>query len=90
MAKVKAGEGSCPVCENRIVWRQSESGAVSCFCQDCDLQVYAKDGTEAKRLILSRINHDPAAPKADKPEAASKPAPAPPAAKKSAFGVFGL
>jgi len=90
MAKVKAGEGNCPVCENRIVWRLAESGAVSCFCQDCDLQVYAKEGTEAKRLILSRINPAQAAPKAGKPEAAPKPAPAPPAAKKGAFGVFGL
>jgi hypothetical protein len=78
MAKVKAGEGPCPVCGERIVWRESESGALSCFCQDCDFQGYAKDGTEAKRRIL-------AAHGLKKPEAAPAPEP-----KASPFGVFGL
>lgn len=89
MAKVKAGEGNCPVCENRIVWRLAESGAVSCFCQDCDLQVYAKEGTEAKRMILRRIS-GPAGGLGSTQPAADKPEAAPPAAKKGAFGVFGL
>lgn len=89
MAKVKAGEGNCPACGERIVWRLSDSGALSCFCQDCDFQGYAKDGTEAKRLISARFVG--AAPAAEqKPAPAPKPAAKPEPEKKGAFGVFGL
>lgn len=84
MAKVKAGEGSCPVCSNRVVWRLSDSGALSCFCQDCDVQLYAKDGTEAKRVILAKIGAAPA-PKAPAPD--KKPAPTPEKPPKA--GIFG-
>lgn len=88
MAKSKAGEGTCPACSARVVWRLADSGSLSCFCQDCDFQGYAKEGTEAKRLILAKIG---APPPPAAPAAANDPAP-PRAAepKKSAFGVFGL
>lgn len=90
MAKVKAGEGSCPVCGNRVVWRLSDSGALSCFCQDCDAQLYAKEGTQAKTLILKKIGSTVVP--VSKPETAPEPAPAvePKLAKPGAFGVFGL
>lgn len=89
MAKTKAGEGACPVCGERIVWRLSDSGALSCFCQDCDAQMYVKDGTQAKALILKKIG---APAPVSKPETAPQPAPAveKPADKTGAFGVFGL
>lgn len=88
MAKRKAGEGQCPVCHERIVWRLSDSGAVSCMCQDCDLQVYAKDGTEAKRSILASMGVKPEAAKpVEKPEASPAPKPAP---KTGLFGGLGL
>lgn len=91
MAKTKAGEGSCPVCENRVVWRLADSGSLSCFCQDCDFQGYAKDGTDAKRRIMAKIGATTQQPPAADPAPAA-PARAPKAApeKKSAFGVFGL
>lgn len=87
MAKQKAGDGKCPVCNERIVWRLSDSGAVSCFCQDCDFQGYAKDGTESKRLILAGIGHTPET----KPAPEAKPTPAAaPVAKGGLFGGLGL
>lgn len=92
MAKTKAGEGNCPVCDNRIVWRLSDSGALSCFCQDCDFQGYAKDGTEAKGMLMAKIGA--ASPEPDKMSAPkpapAKPEPKPAPEKKSAFQVFGL
>lgn len=85
MAKVKKGEGSCPACGERIVWRESDSGALSCFCQDCDFQGYAKSGTESKRLILASIGAQ-ATPAAAQPDE-KKPEAAP--AEKPKGGIFG-
>lgn len=70
MAKVKAGEGECPICGERIVWRRNDTGTVSCFCQDCDFQGYAKAGTEAQRIIMAQYGQpgDPVAVVDDKPE----------------------
>lgn len=98
MAKTKAGEANCPVCDNRIVWRLSDSGALSCFCQDCDFQGYAKDGTEAKGMLMAKIGAAEPTPITtpyglDKPKPEAKPAkpePKPEPEKKSAFQVFGL
>lgn len=98
MAKQKVGEGKCPACDARVVWRLADSGSLSCFCQDCDFQGYAKEGTEAKRLILASIGEKPAAPAPaaqiakpePKPAPVAKPEHAPKPAPKSAFGVFGL
>lgn len=87
MAKTKAGDDNCPVCENRIVWRLADSGSLSCFCQDCDFQGYAKEGTEAKRVLMAKIGA-PGNPQST--PAATPAAPEPKPEKKSAFGVFGL
>lgn len=90
MAKQKAGEGNCPACNQRIVWRLSDSGALSCFCQDCDFQGYAKAGTLAKTLIQDRIGATPTTKPAVQTDPVQKPEPAPKPAPQSAFGVFGL
>lgn len=85
MAKQKAGDGKCPMCDERIVWRLSDSGALSCFCQDCDFQGYAKEGTEAKRHILASFGG------ITKPDPVPAPKPEPkPAPKAGLFGGLGL
>ena len=88
--KFKVGAGECPACKREVVWRKTEGGALSMFCQHCDLQAYAKDGTEAERIIMKSIG---AAPTLKAPE--PKPAPAPaadpkPAPKPGLFGGLGL
>lgn len=95
MAKVKRGEGACPACGERIVWRESDSGALSCFCQDCDFQGYAKEGTEAKRLILAKIGAAAlAAPNSRLHEQQKEPKPEPKKVdekpKPGLFGGLGL
>lgn len=83
--KFKVGAGECPACKREVVWRKTEGGALSMFCQHCDLQAYAKDGTEAERIIMGSIGADPA------PSAAPKPAPAPdPKPAPKPRGAFGL
>lgn len=93
--KTKAGAGACFCCGREVVWRKTEGGALSTFCQHCDLQVYAKDGTEAERMILAKIGATtaPAPDKMSAPKPAPAAAPAPdktPAPKPKPAGVFGL
>lgn len=74
------------MCRERIVWRQNEAGSVSCFCQDCDFQGYAKEGTQAKKTILAKFGTP-----ADVPAPAAPSAQAAPEKKQAgAFGAFGL
>lgn len=92
--KHKVGTGECFACKREVVWRQSEGGALTATCQHCDLQLYAKHGTEAERLLMgNRITRTAAPQSSDKPAPApqpeSKPAPKP-APKSGAFGAFGL
>ena len=87
--KTKVGEGSCLVCKREVVWKQAEGRALSCTCQHCDAQLYAKHGTEAERLIRASFG----APEAPKPAPDRKPAldnPANPAPKAGLFGGLGL
>jgi hypothetical protein len=90
--KTKAGAGACFCCGREVVWRKTEGGALSTFCQHCDLQVYAKDGTEAERMIMAKIGATAPAPdKAPEPQPAPAAKPAAPAAPKAKpAGVFGL
>lgn len=91
--KHKVGTGECFACKREVVWRQSEGGALTATCQHCDMQSYAKHGTEAERLILKSITRT-----APEPEKAPAPKPAPaaakaepvPEAKPKPTGVFGL
>lgn len=88
--KERIGTGECPACKREIVWKKSAGGAMSCFCQWCDFQGYAKHGTEAERLILKTLTLEkPAAPPAVDPAPAPKPEKkTEPAPKKT--GAFGL
>lgn len=80
--KTKVGESACFVCGREVVWRKTEGGAVSCFCQHCDFQGYAKNGTEADRTILKNVGHKAPPPANDPaPDPAPKPEPTP--------GMFG-
>lgn len=91
--KRKVGTGACFACGREVVWRKTEGGALSTFCQHCDLQAYAKDGTEAERMILAKIGATaaPAPDKAPAPQPAPAAAkPAAPAQKPKPAGVFGL
>ena len=83
--KQKVGVGKCWTCGEPVVWRKTEGGALSCFCQMCDLQAYAKDGTDAERKILATLGVEkPEATPAPEPE--NKPAPV----KRSPFGLPGI
>lgn len=85
--KTKIGEGSCLVCQREVVWKKADGRALSCTCQHCDAQVYAKHGTEAERVIRAIIG----APEAPKPAPAAPAKPAAPKAEPAgAFGGFGL
>lgn len=87
MAKMKHGDGLCDRCGRNVVWRRSDSGALSYFCQHCDFQGYAKAGTEASRLVDEELNK--AAPDTrPAPAPASRPA-AQPAAPKGAGLLIG-
>lgn len=81
--KRKIGVGKCFACGEPVVWRKTDGGALSCFCQMCDLQAYAKDGTEAERLINASIGAHPDPAPAPAPKTEPQPAP-----KKT--GAFGL
>jgi hypothetical protein len=83
MAKQKVGDGPCPVCKERVVWRLSDSGALSCFCQDCDFQGYAKSDTLAKRKLMEVLK--PAGAQLNPAPPKEKPAAPPPKP-----GIFGL
>lgn len=80
--KQKVGVGKCFTCGEPVVWRKTEGGALSCFCQMCDLQAYAKDGTEAERRIMGMLGVS-----APEPEQKPEPAPVPAPMQKGAFGL---
>src|SRR5574340_873677 len=90
--KTKAGAGECYACGREVVWRKTQGGALSCFCQHCDSQGYAKDKTEAERLILRQLGADPAAAPqpAPTPGAPGAPADKPKPPKTGAFGLAGF
>lgn len=55
MANSKYADGICDCCGLTVVWRVTDRGALSYFCAHCDLQVHAKSGTEAARLIAGMV-----------------------------------
>ena len=97
MAKKYIGKTVCPGCGENLVWRESETGSISAFCQLCDYQSVAKDGTPAKTALMKAMGFKPAAdakpstptekPHSNPPD---KPEPPKPAKKGGAFGPFGL
>lgn len=82
MAKV--GTVECLCCGQSIPVKSTTGGGVSVCCPWCDFSGYAKAGTEAARVIASRMKAEAPA-ETEKPAAAQKPAPA--AAKPAAKPV---
>ncbi|WP_250479128.1 MULTISPECIES: hypothetical protein [unclassified Caballeronia] len=64
--KTVIGTTKCLCCEREIPAKQNEHGTLDVSCQWCDMPVYAKEGTEAKRKLMERVtlilNEKPAAP----------------------------
>jgi len=92
MAKAKIADSDCPLCRRSVVWKKSPTGALSCTCQHCDLQLIARGDTEAARLIASSFAappDDPAPKPAPKAEPKPEPKPAAPV-KSSPFGLGGF
>lgn len=69
MAKVKIGTGKCQICNELIVWKKSDSGALSATCAHCDFQVYAPVHSDAAKAVNSWFG-------AAKPEAEPEATPA--------------
>lgn len=70
MVKEQLGTLACLCCSREIPVKKSTGGALSACCPWCDLSAYAKDGTEAHRLIAGRMRRNEPPPGAE-PAAAS-------------------
>mgnify|MGYP001604516101 CR=1 len=70
MAKEQLGTLACLCCNREIPVKKSTGGALSACCPWCDLSAYAKEGTEAHRLIAGRMRRSEPQPGAE-PAAAS-------------------
>lgn len=70
MAKEQLGTLACLCCSREIPVKKSTGGALSACCPWCDLSAYAKEGTEAHRLIAGRMRRSEPPPGAE-PAAAS-------------------
>lgn len=77
--KTIIGTAHCSVCEREIPARLSETGTLNLSCQWCDNPCYAKQGTEAHRILMSRVKRT-AEPEPD----ATNPVHAPPVEPKPA------
>jgi hypothetical protein len=53
--KTIIGTANCSVCEREIPARLSDTGTLNLSCQWCDNPCYAKQGTEAHRILMSRV-----------------------------------
>lgn len=60
MAKEQLGTLACLCCSREIPVKKSTGGALSACCPWCDLSAYAKEGTEAHRLISARMQRNAA------------------------------
>jgi len=74
---------ACMCCGHEIPVKQAENGTINAACQWCDFPAYAKQGTEAHRIITGKLKNKPApAPQtvqdpANKPTGAISEKPAP-------------
>lgn len=66
MAKEQLGTLACLCCSRGIPVKKSTGGALSVCCPWCDLSAYAKESTEAHRLIAGRMRRNDA-PAGDPP-----------------------
>lgn len=71
MAKEQLGTLACLCCSREIPVKKSTGGALSACCPWCDLSAYAKDGTEAHRIIAGRMRRSEPPPGAEPTAAAS-------------------
>lgn len=70
MAKEQLGTLACLCCSREIPVKKSTGGALSACCPWCDLSAYAKEGTEAHRLLAGRMRRNEPPP-GEEPAAAS-------------------
>lgn len=74
------GTMACLCCSRQIpVKRNADTGTLNAACGWCDFPAWAKEGSEAARIIAARVRPD-----ADPAPAAPAPAPKPPAAPAAA------
>lgn len=92
MARDAIGKFDCLCCGEELPAKRSGGGAVSVSCPWCDFSAYAKDGTQAHRIIMGKVRADAPEPAkaAPAPGPAPEPAKAPKAEKKSGMGAYGL
>ncbi|MCX5545683.1 hypothetical protein M3A49_40780 [Paraburkholderia sp. CNPSo 3076] len=60
--KAVIGTAACLCCGRDIPVKQNEHGTLDHSCQWCDLPMYAKEGTEAHRLLMARVTKFEAGP----------------------------
>lgn len=76
--KTKLGRIACPCCGHPVVLKQNEAGTLTIGCDECDVCMFAKRGTQAAAAWVAKL------PKATAPEpapVAPAPVPAPVASK---------
>ncbi|KAB0637270.1 hypothetical protein WT29_23375 [Burkholderia stagnalis] len=69
------GTAKCHCCERDIPVKRNELGTLDMSCQWCDQTNYAKEGTEAHRLLMKRVTLFEAGPVVE--PAAGEPTPVP-------------
>lgn len=69
------GTVKCIVCTRDFVVKQSDKGALNLCCPHCDVSLYAKEGTEAKKLLMPRVklSGEPTPTPTPTPAPAAKP-----------------
>ena len=92
--KSHVGTMACMCCGHDIPVKQAENGTLNAACSWCDFPAYAKAGTEAHRIITSKLKNKPEpkpapAPVA-KPTPAPTPTPAPAPVKRPRNSIFDL
>lgn len=82
--KTHIGTMACMCCGHEIPVKQAENGTINAACQWCDFPAYAKQGTEAHRIITGKLKNKPepvakpaAKPAEPTPKTEPTPAPAP-------------
>lgn len=68
--KEKLGRRPCPLCSHPLLIRRTEQGTITATCEECDLSIFAKKGTQAARQLTEGL------PGAAAPRSAAPPPPA--------------
>jgi hypothetical protein len=92
--KTHMGTMACLCCSHEIPVKAAENGTLNAACAWCDFPAYAKEGTEAHRIISGKLKNKPAPataakPPAAKPAATPTPAPAPTARPRNSIFDLG-